>query len=358
MPVKRKPATPGFFNFDERALSRLSQAFGVEMVDGLRPILLDGDHCTLLEVRSATSRKVVVESGGERYFLKQVPWYADDARLLATSHQLQSHLFAAGRPVSRLVPAADGKTWVTVDGATFVLFEYAQGTRFRHGSGQVRGAARSLSWIHECGLPLEDALAEDWFDLVSAHLDLAIEVRGGERGAAATVALIEHLGDRLGSVRERARRAGWYEQPDRPVHGDVNPWNFLFGEDDEVTAILDFDNCDRGKRVRDVGEGLLTFCGLRYAQDSTTFDQPFVADLRPDAASAFLAAYEAEAREPLTPVELACIDCALDTVFVELAALGVIRGEVVPARDTTSVVRWLDTRPAAARLITDRARCD
>src|SRR5918911_3060068 len=108
MPVKPKPSTPDYFNFDERALVMLADAYGLDGADAFYPILLDGETCTLLEVRSATSRKMMLEDRGRRLFLKEIPWYANDPGQLAWSHALQLRLADEGAPVARIVPSRSG----------------------------------------------------------------------------------------------------------------------------------------------------------------------------------------------------------------------------------------------------------
>ncbi|MEW1724585.1 hypothetical protein, partial [Streptomyces sp. NPDC093109] len=74
MPILPKPAQYGFFTFDGGLLQQLSDAYGLGPLTGFRPILLDGDCCTLIDVRSQTSRKMVIEgSDRKRLFLGPVP---------------------------------------------------------------------------------------------------------------------------------------------------------------------------------------------------------------------------------------------------------------------------------------------
>src|SRR5215469_14507777 len=104
MPVKQKPISPSFFNFDEGVIQIIADAYDLKEIDTVCPILLDGNQVSLLEVRSETSRKIVLETVDKSFFLKQVPWYCDDEELLSFSHQFQKELFTLGLPVARIIP--------------------------------------------------------------------------------------------------------------------------------------------------------------------------------------------------------------------------------------------------------------
>lgn len=86
MPAKEKPVFADFFNLDERALGIIGDRYGLTGVDCFLPILLDGEECTLLEVRSATSKKVIVETENGLYFFKQIPWYCDTIEPRSAAH--------------------------------------------------------------------------------------------------------------------------------------------------------------------------------------------------------------------------------------------------------------------------------
>ncbi|MCI3934368.1 phosphotransferase [Streptomyces sp. AN091965] len=339
MPVARKPRSAGFFNFDEHDLAEIARAYGLRTADAFYPILLDGETATLLEVRSATSRKAMIEDEGRRWFLKQIPWYAQDEQQLDFSHAYQ----AAAHRGTGLAPAIrrtlDGASRLRLGGSVFVLFEHVKGVRHTGGVAQLHSAGEALARLHACAPSLDAAPGEDYLRLVADHLALAADTSDPSLRP-----LVELLGGELAHARQELHRAGWEQLPQTAVHGDVNPWNLLFTERGQVTAVLDFDNCDRGSRLRDLAEAVLTFGGLAYDQDSTAFARPFRCEVRAERAGRLVAGYRGASPHPFTEAELRCADPLLRTVFVELAALGVIKGEL-HGSDEGYVRQWLGEAP-------------
>lgn len=331
MPVREKPVFKDFLNLDDRVLGLVADRYGLPGVDCFLPILLDGDRCTLLDVRSETSKKAVLETGARKYFLKQIPWYCDDPARIAMATRLQEGLRRAGLPVPRLVPTVDGDLWTSFRGESFVLFDYVPGLRYRGDRAQRRAAAQVLARLHRSPVAVDAVSAEDVFTLAADHVTLLRKV---VPGAAEAALAFEEL---LLPLERRARDAGFGELPATAVHGDFNPWNLLFAADHRVSAVVDFDNCDVQSRLHDVAEAVLTLCVLRYAEDSTNFAarQPATVDWA--AVTDFLVAYEEVA--PLSDRERECLPFALGAVWTELICLGLLRHDFGP----DAVDRWRRT---------------
>ena len=130
MPIgKAKPVSADFFNFDESTIHLIAQEFMLPELDEFYPILLDGETCGLLEVRSETSRKMIVGSSvtGKKFFLKQIPWYCDDDEKVKFSHDMQLYLAEEGQPVARIQTTKSGGTYWPVNNVKLVLFECIDG---------------------------------------------------------------------------------------------------------------------------------------------------------------------------------------------------------------------------------------
>lgn len=141
----------------------------------------------------------------------------------------------------------------------------------------------------------------------------------------------------------------WNALPQTFVHGDYSPWNIVFGADD-VVAVVDYDNCDVGSRLRDIVEGVLTAAGVRYLDDSTSFEPPFRCSLDDESATAFLRGYLHTTHNPLDERELACLEGFARAVHIELVALAVLRGEIAD-ESADEVARWQATPPDLAALV-------
>lgn len=320
-----KPPRLEGFNFDESLLARIAAVYGFHRIDSLRPLLLDGDHVTLIDVRSETARKMPFVAGGARWFLKEVPWYCDDTTL-AFSHAWQSALDCAGLPVAPPRATIDGNTWVRVDGVRLVVMPQVEGRRWSGDPAEACAAAATLARLHLVSPPV-GGHAGDPFSAAEAHVDLALQ---------------QGVVDETGAARFRKALTCWRGACDTAalraggVHGDYSPWNLLFGTATggqgtggaSVVAVLDFDNAHAGPVVRDVAEALLTCCSVRYRGDSTNFAREVHGPLSATA-TAMLRSYTA--LRHLEPMEVAAVGPVAGAVATELACLGLVRADHSPA---------------------------
>lgn len=322
MPVKEKPRAMPSAGFDDRQLSVLTEVYGMEGVDALLPIILDGTHASMLDVRSETSRKALLEHDQRTWFVKQIPWYADDPVQLTRRHAAVTVLAERTGLVPRLLSTPDGCTSVRVDGAAFEITEYRRGRRFTGSLAQVRAAGAALARLHDCALDVEPV--EDYRDLVADHVRLAHQVTGSG-GPAKLLAVLDSAAAALPAFLPDE---AWSRLPRTFTHGDYNPWNLVFGADDDVLAVVDHDNCDTGTRLRDLVEGWLTHTAVGYRGDSTSFAVPFRCTPDDEHSAAFLTGYFGSGTRPLSADELQCLPGVVRAVHVELVALAALRGEI------------------------------
>jgi len=333
MSVMRKPPRPDYFNFDKALVARLADEFRLGDDIAFRPILLDGAACSLIDVRSATSRKMVLRAGGADLFLKQIPWYCDDAQHIRFTQTFQDAAGAAGLPVPHLLRTQDGHGWLEIADAKYTMTRYVPGHRFAYRKAQAIAAAAELARLHRIGPTVEthrqyagSAHAGDAFRDAAEHVELAREI-ARERADDQALAALEGLEQCATTAREAA--AGWESLPGGFVHGDFAPWNLVFAEAPDrsparVGAIVDFDNAHWGVLIRDLAEAVITFGWVAYDGDSSSFAghlpgaaQPFVAAMRD--------AYETV--RPLGGPEAACLPHAAVAVGVEILGLGYLRGD-------------------------------
>ncbi|MEV5985971.1 phosphotransferase [Streptomyces sp. NPDC052051] len=338
MPISAKPDRYGFFAFDGGLLRQLSVAYGLGPLTGFRPVLLDGDHVTLIDIRSQTSRKMIIETAdGDRLFLKQIPWYCEqDTLTLATAWQAQAT--AAGLPVPRILRTTEGSAWYDIGGSSFTLTEYVPGRRYTGTPHDRAQAARTMALLHSTPADIPNAPSEDAFVGALDHIALAPVT-------SASTAALDLMRHAVRSWAAQAAASGWESLTGQLTHGDTNPWNLIYT--DTAAALIDFDNAHRGPSLRDVAEALLSFCAVRYRQDTTNF-APAVPGLinRGEAADILTAYTQVRA---LTSVERACLPPAGGAVAVGLVCLGLMRGDYphVLAHD---LARW------AARVPDDMTR--
>ncbi|GGR45701.1 phosphotransferase enzyme family protein [Streptomyces netropsis] len=336
MPILRKPPQYGFFSFDSGLLHQLADAYGLGPLTGFRPILLDGDHCTLIDVRSQTSRKMVIESSdGTRLFLKQIPWYCErDALILATRWQTQAR--DAGAPVPRLLHTSAGLPWFEIAGSYFTLTEYVPGRRYAATPADRVQAGEAIASLHCAAVDVPADPAENTFAGAAEHITLT---RESTAVPSPVLDVMEHAVSIWG---EQAEAAGWDGLAGQLTHGDTNPWNLIYGEG-ECAMLIDFDNAHRGPCLRDIAEALLSFCSVHYRKDSTNFAPVLPGRINRPAAADILAAYTRVRH--LARAEIACIPPASGAVAVGLVCLGLMRGDY-PTAMAAELAAWATTIPA------------
>lgn len=320
MPVKRKPDAVASASFDSGTLRSITTGFGLPDADRAFPLLLDGDTPTLLEARSKTIRKALIPSGNDLIFIKEIPWYANDEDLIGYSHASQVALRERGLRLAALYRTLTGTTWLTLGNKRFTATEYIPGRRYCGHSMQASSVGQYLASMHAIGIDLKRASTEDVFTLARDHVSLLADLRP-ELSSTVVPALLA----RLEACTLKALEAGWRSLPSYFVHGDCNPWNFIFDEHDGVASIVDFDNCDFQSRLHDLAEAVVTFSALEYLADSTSFARIQPKQLNTEASLAFLSAYNSTFA--LTDSELACLPYAITAVYIELFSLGLIRGD-------------------------------
>jgi Ser/Thr protein kinase RdoA (MazF antagonist) len=168
---------------------------------------------------------------------------------------VQSQLREAGLPIPGIFEATSGEAYAVAAGQFFVLSEFMAGRRY---SGSTISSKGSLA-LGRAHASLLDALAGYSTDAGQQLPDLAtIEAR---------LQALLALGSPLRGKSVRAEHAyltieqrlrmlhAWRGDPPlstpQLTHGDFTGRNVLF-EDEEVTAILDFDNLRLSDRARDV----------------------------------------------------------------------------------------------------------
>jgi len=227
---------------------------------------------------------LVADGRTRRYVLRRQHLNADVARI-EFQLALQQHLADHGFPTSRLVETASGRPFaVDGDGVPWLLFEHIAGSEYDFARPEhVAEAARTLARFHLItesfqreapGPEYKAPLRECWANATRDLQGLA-ELLQGE------------------AAEELAYLSGWWRDvlhewplarldalPSGWLHGDFHGRNLVFDGDD-VAAVFDFDDVDRGPYAYDLAAGLLKFG--RESRSSLT--------IRSDFARAFIDAY-------------------------------------------------------------------
>lgn len=221
---------------------------------------------TVIECFEANYRNdnwLIEDGEHRRYVLRR---HRQHTRVGRVEFQLkfQQHLHRHGFPTPQVVETRERGAFVLADDAVpWALFAYVDGGSYQFGRmGHVVEAARRLSQFHTLAETFggEDVIVEyappirHWW--VNPEEDL--EVLKGMFGGAAVdqeLAYVRHwwqwvLGD-WPPRRIDDLPVGW-------VHGDYHGRNMVFVGDD-MRALFDFDDLNRGPMVFDVGRGVHMF---------------------------------------------------------------------------------------------------
>lgn len=233
---------------------------------------------------------------------------------------LVPHLLAAGVSVPQLCPARDGRPWTRVDahepveimGVWRILTRLPGRTLHAlQDQAQARSAGQLIARFHGALTHVQHTFA---FTRAGAHdtdrhmatLAQALETHRDHRLFADVQALARDL---------LPRWQAWGRPPQLPrrlVHGDLKVSNLLF-EHGKATAVLDLDTLAHGTLDIELGDALRSWCNAGTEDDTHPRFQAQVF-------AAALEGYAHQARDWITPEELAALPAAVERICLELAA--------------------------------------
>lgn len=183
-------------------------------------------------------------------------------------HRLVEHAAAKGWPVPLAFPAGEGETAIEVDGHVWSLHPFLDGTPPSATSvASRRIMGRLLGRLHHDLESFDDRSQRPSFGKVW-ELDVMVEPAGAGTFNQLLVAFGKEHSELASRVRrERYRnlrelsRLHYPDLPERPVHGDFEPWNLLF-KDGQLSGLLDFDQSRRDALACDIAPLLMPFMPL------------------------------------------------------------------------------------------------
>lgn len=225
------------------------------------------------------------------------------------------HLARGGLATPRVVPAADGRAWLSGERGSWRALTFVPGRSLNTfaGPGQARAAGELLGRFHRC---LDDYDPPFASRRPPIH-DLARHL------AALEVALGEHRShrdfDRVAPLAEAILEAAGRLPPlpltqARVVHGDPKANNILFHETrDEALCLVDLDTLGRMALPLELGDALRSWCNPS-GEDETTgaFSAPLF--------RAAVEGYGSVSRGWILAEEIGAIVAATANIQVELAA--------------------------------------
>lgn len=331
MPVERKPVDLNFFNMEEEFLHFMLAQYDLGELIAVSPFILSGPYLELLEVRSQTSKKLILHTCRGTYFLKQIPWYADSETILNFSHSFQLFLKKNGFPLPKILPTKSGTTFIEFNQQKFFLSEFIEGRPFQNRPEDIEAAALCLAQLHhlsEFFNPAEPWPRENLVEILGNHIDLvqniAVSSVENNHKRKEIMATLDRLGDLKNDLEVALEKRDIYHIPPIAVHGDFIPWNLALGKG-EVSAVYDFDNSCMDTRLHDVGEAVAAFFGLDYEGNTSNHRPAIRTYLDEDATVKFLESYHSN--HPLGREQIKALPLFITGAWLECLLLGFVRGD-------------------------------
>jgi Ser/Thr protein kinase RdoA (MazF antagonist) len=290
--------------------------------------------------RSETARKAIIKTDSELLLLKEIPWYCSNLPFVKYELNLQEELRSAGLPIPpiRRTPRNDMFITMIRDSSEKFLFmqPFILGKSWNKSPQKTFNSGKELASLHlasqtsSCAFD-RDAPRGNIFDLAVRMIDVGkVEIADKKETIRPDDihilnSYVNYALERVESCRRVSVDRG-YEALCIPVHGDYNPWNLIFREEDEkVNAILDFDNTIIDNPVHDLAEALAEFSYFTFRHQKTRYEG--VPDKIEEAIFLdFLRGYADVAPQLINMVKLYLSE-AFCVIAIELFTLGIVRGD-------------------------------
>lgn len=263
------------------------------------------------------NRTLAVEQGERRAVLQRLhPVFRGEVN--DNIDACTRHLAERGVPTPRVVPTAEGETWIEAHDGPWRMLTWVDGAT--HAAlpslAHARAGGRFVARFHRALSDLDHTFAftRPGAHDTEAHLAKLRRLRASDEGFPER----DHADAVADAVLEAAEACpGFAREPRRVVHGDLKLTNLLFRDDapegPEVAALVDLDTLARGSLAIDLGDMLRSWCNTGDEAD---------AEARVDAGvfEAAMGGYLEVAGEWLTDAERDAVVPALETLCVELAS--------------------------------------
>ena len=206
---------------------------------------------------SRQSPKAILETERGKYLIKRRARGRDDPSRVASSHDLQLFLHAAGFPTPAIIGTRHGNnSMAQLDGRVYEVFAFVEGEAFDRTPEPCEDAGRQLARLHALVRDYRSrwpspAWAPEQHDRVATQL-----------GEIAARGVASREARRLGAVFDRLRPALAGAGEPQMLHADWHPGNMVF-RGSTVAAVLDFDAARLGPVLVDIASGSLQFSMTR-----------------------------------------------------------------------------------------------
>lgn len=233
-----------------------------------------------LNKRSETSRKIVIETDNSYYMLKEIPWYIEDIESISNLLSLQQKIHSR----TKLVPyikniEGSENLYVKIYGKNYFIMEFVQGKSWRYLESQSFSAGKALKQFHQATLGFIDNTKLNSLSLIDGTkgiINLLFKKYRTDKtllppDEKKQLKEIINLTNKIFREKHKDVLSLGYGKVRTLVHGDYNPNNMTFDEENIVKAIYDLDNLCIDDPIHDIAEGLVDFSIMNYLPNSSRF---------------------------------------------------------------------------------------
>lgn len=273
---------------------------------------------------STTSRKVIVDDGKHKYFIKEKPRYSCNPYNLSLSGQFQQFLSDRTDFVPRIISTKSGNPYLQIGETHFLTTEFKEGRIFNGSTQDAENAGTTLGKIHffSQGFDFPDLRKRYAEEDALQFINMADQLKGTQDDQwkqEAVLALKAIVGKYSGQLDR--------DVPYLVNHADYAPFNLVYDKNGAVVAVNDFDNVDYRPRIRDIAGAVISFCdGLSYAGTTSTLRKPISTSLSLEKAKAFIKGYTTNS-PVLSQEEKAELVGEMSIRWAKIMSLGIVRGD-------------------------------
>ena len=333
MPVSEKPLDETKGQIPDLILQVVLGELGLKSSWMIFPLIPLNGNLSVLNAKSVTTRKAIVFYEDEHYLLKEIPWYCSNEDFVKFMFSFHEKLFKKSFPVPEVVLSNLDMPFVSLRGKYYYLLKFIRGEVYGKKPKQIFNAGQNLARLHTLSSSLEQKpigkFTENPCKLAKGMVDIVKELRDSNHARIDDDDLKRldyFLSESNEHIRQYESNLGSICQAKlMQIHGDYNPYNLIYNKDDEVIATLDLENTAFDNILHDLAEGILDFCFNEYSRGTNRFSfLPKEVDIR--RARNFIDGYRAVGESLFDQLKKGLAD-ALGATFIELLALGVVRGD-------------------------------
>ena len=318
MGLKKRPKSSQFDLIEITECEKIIDQYSIGEIVRIESLIVSDENIVNLLERSETSRKFSVVTTKGRFFLKQIPWYCDSAEKILYSAGLVNYLHCASLAVPKIFKTNNGMIFAETETGKYTVSELRTGALYNYSFEEIESSAKFLARMHKETRDWAEKLTGEYNSpekVFSEHIELAKNI-ANER--CENVKIIEKI------EKEFINHIYSPDMELFAVHGDYIPWNIGY-RNQSVFAVYDFDNACVDSRLHDLGEAIIAWSALDFANRSAQLNPLPNYVINNHRANTFFNAYVNAF--PLSSEEYQHMAVYLIIAWVEALLLAYIKGE-------------------------------